>query len=63
MNLDKEILRVTIGGDIHIVYDISEGKLNNHVPNDLHKLEWVKDDDGNMVYEQLGILIKEIKQL
>ncbi len=61
MTLDKEILRVKLGGDTHIVYDISEDKRNNHVPKDLHKLKWVDDEEGNMVFKDYGILIKQIK--
>lgn len=63
MTLDKEITRVKVGGDIYVAYDISEDKSIDHLPSNLHKLKWVDNELGDMVFENEKILIREIKQL
>lgn len=59
MTLDKEICRVKLGDEWWIAYDISEDKHNDHLPSGLHKEKIKTDEEWDMFYEKLGIVIKK----
>lgn len=58
-DLSVVLCKVQILNEVYIAYDVSEDKKNVHFPKEILKKNPTINDNGDMLFQEEGILIKK----